>query len=187
MLRLNVKTKAGVSGSHRVCWIGLACAAALVAAGPVLGMHRQHHATTQVAWSPSNERLEVVHQVFAHDLEAVLIKLGAPGNITLEDVETRARAALYVAERFTLTGGESTDIALETLGAEVEGETLFVYQEAAIGGPPRELCANNTILFDLWSDQENVTVYDPDREAVGPTVSLLTKAGRTTRACGQPE
>lgn len=154
----------------------LAAFVLVVAVPAAHAWHRQHVAVTQIAWSPTTRMLEVVHELHAHDVEAMLIALGAPGNISLEDPQVQARAALYVAERFTLSQQDNTPIALDIVGAEFSGHDLYIYQEAPMASAPDGVCVRNTLLFDMWSDQANTVTFDRDRSRAGKIASLVFKA-----------
>ncbi len=153
----------------------LAALALAVTAGPAQA-HRQHHAVVTVAWSPSAARLEVAHQLHDHDLEDALVHAGHAADLTLESIDAQALAALYVADRFTLTTPDGAPIPLEILGVEIEDDTVWVYQEAALAAPPDEVCVINVVLFDLLDDQVNTVILDANREASGHAGSLTFKA-----------
>lgn len=133
-----------------------ALALIILAAAPVAGAaHRLHAALTTVEWRDSAGSLEVTHRLFAHDFEQWLGR-NAPGEgRDLAHLEARARAALYAERHFALSNGEGEAIPLTTLGAETEGEYLYVYQEALMDSPPAGLTVDNSLLHDLWRDQIN--------------------------------
>jgi hypothetical protein len=54
-----------------------------------------------------------------------------------------------------MTDGGKT-IALQPLGAEMEGEAILVYQECRLATPPKVLSIVNGILRDVFEGQTNL-------------------------------
>lgn len=103
----------------------------VIAAAPVAGAaHRLHAALTTVEWRESAGSLEVTHRMFAHDVEQWLARAAPDESRDIASLEARARAALYAERHFVLKTEEGKPIPLTTLGAEMEGEYLYIYQEA---------------------------------------------------------
>jgi hypothetical protein len=118
--------------------LGSACAVA----------HRGHAVWTDISWS--DDHFEIVHRMHLSDAITVSRYMGASQPI--DDMRSLALVALYVEERFLLLG-QSGPIALETIGAEIEDDFIFVYQEWAAGLPeglPEEFPRiDNQILLDV--------------------------------------
>ncbi len=139
---------------------GLGAGVGLFAA-PALA-HRSHTAMTSVAWIPNDAaapdasgRLEVEHRFYGHDLIAALARQpeGAPDSF--EPLRARARAALYVADRFSLMDANGAPIALTTLGAQVVSDRVLVFQEALGVARPTALGARSSVLMEVHADQIN--------------------------------
>ena len=129
--------------------------------------HRQPEALTAISYNPNTESTEIVHQLHAHDAEQVLEDLPNAEKTTIDSLEGKARLALYVEERFALadqSGNPLTGVKL--LGAELEGDTLYAYQEYA-KALPQTFRIRNDILRDTFPDQVN-------------TVNVHTEAGIRT-------
>lgn len=95
----------------------------LALSGPALA-HRQPEVevTVEVAEDETSEVMHVTHRLHAHDALRALRVMGE-ARPSLEEPEQKARLALYVAENLRLTGDAETEI----VGAETEGNYLFVY------------------------------------------------------------
>lgn len=70
-------------------------------------------------------------------------------------VRNQAQMMLYIEQHFGLTDG-GKKIALEPLGAEVEGEALLLYQSSKLAEPPKGLMIDNRILRDVFDGQTNL-------------------------------
>jgi hypothetical protein len=150
---------------NRLFWI--ASFANLFFAVSNIQAHRQPEALTAISYNPNTGSTEIVHQLHAHDAERVLEELPANGKTPIDTVEGQARLALYVEERFELAdqnGNLLSDVKL--LGAELEGDTLYAYQEY-VKALPRTILIRNDILRDILPDQVN-------------TVNVHTEAGIRT-------
>jgi len=146
----------------------------LPASLPALG-HRLNAALTTVELNERRERLEVVHRFYVHDAEQALpLLLGNAGRHDLyDDPAARLRFALYVHERFALSAGGSP-LTLDLLGAEIDGDYLWVYQIGPIPGADADtLRVRQPALQELWPDQVNqVNVH-----LRGPPRTLEFRAG----------
>jgi hypothetical protein len=127
-------------------------AAALLAAP--LRAHQQKFAVSTISVNPRTRRLEVVHQVPVHDAEHALRRQGAASADIVGSPASREAFARYVAGRFTLRANDGP-VALELVGSEITGGSLWVYQEAPALPAGTKLIVNSQILTDVWAKQEN--------------------------------
>lgn len=136
---------------------------ALVLAVPAAA-HQQKLAITTIEHNPRTGLIEVIHRIPLHDAEHALRQQqergqggpergGASADI-VSDPDSRRQFALYVTDRFSIAfEGELID--LTTLGSEIEGGHLLVYQEAPSPGLGAELSVRSAILTDIWPTQVN--------------------------------
>jgi hypothetical protein len=109
-----------------------------------------------VAWN--GEGFEITHRM--HLADAIAINRFMGGREAIEKARSLARVALYVEERFLVLGspGDSPEAIdsrpLRTLGAEVEDDYLFVYQEWQSPLPKRFPSIDNSLLLDLEPDAQ---------------------------------
>jgi len=130
---------------------------ALAVAPPALA-HRSQTVLTTVMWNAGSSLLEVTHRVHNADAEAWLALQGTAGGASAVDitvVRNQAQVMLYIEQHFGLTDG-GRKIALEPLGAEVEGEALLLYQTSKLAAPPKGLAIDNRILRDVFEGQTNL-------------------------------
>lgn len=128
--------------------IALAFAAGLQA-------HRVPEALTSIEYNLNTGSTEIVHRLHVHDIEPNIDRILTEGGQSLETLEGRARVSLYVQERFEIIlDGELKSAVLSLLGAEIEGQYLYVYQEYK-GELSDSLKIRNDILRDVFSAQVN--------------------------------
>jgi len=130
---------------------------ALVVAPPALA-HRSQTVLSTVLWNAATSMLEVTHRFHNADAEAWLSQQrtgGGAERIDITVVQNQAQMMLYVEDHFALTDGGRA-IALQPLGAEVEGEALLIYQECKMAQPPKALAINNQIFRDVFEGQTNL-------------------------------
>lgn len=106
--------------------------------------HRGHAVWTDIVWA--GDRFEITHRMHLADAVSINRRLG--GHEGIEAPRSLARLALYAEERFTVRGGDGTAAALTTLGAEIEDDFLFVYQEWRTALPARFPALENRLLLD---------------------------------------
>jgi hypothetical protein len=86
--------------------------------------HRDHGVWTEVLWAETH--FEITHQLHLADALPLLEALDA--NAAIDSLEGQALIALHVAETFSLEA-ESAKGSIETIGAEIDDDFLFIYQE----------------------------------------------------------
>lgn len=132
----------------------VACAAGLIA--PAAYAHRSHTVLSTIEWNEQARSLDVTHRLHGHDAEIALAKanLMSPGD-DLTQPRTQARLALYVDQRFRLSGSLGP-IDLEILAAEMDGAEILLYQTARLEAGPDMITIDNRLLRDAFDDQTNL-------------------------------
>jgi len=105
----------------------------------------------------------ITHTIHRHDAEIALARAGLIDRPEIDSLTSRAHIALHVEETFTLDG-----LSITTLGAETEGNRIYIYQEATLEALPERLGVNARILRNLYADQINAV----DIEVAGVVQSL---------------
>ena len=158
--------------------VGLLCVAALLVAAPSFA-HQQKTAVTRLLFNANSGNLEVMHHLFLHDAEhAASVVFGEKQDL-IESADSRALFGSYVVNRFAIALADeaSTPVELRYLGEEIDGQYLWVYQEAVgfiedfaeqrtgslvNGSPvngeerPLALFLVNSVLRDVWPEQANL-------------------------------
>jgi hypothetical protein len=120
--------------------------------------HRMPGSLTLIELNEGAGTIEVTHRLHRHDAELGLASASDDPHLTFDDVESRARLALYVEQRFRIAAcrddGVAADIDLTLIGAELQADFIFVYQEAR-QALPRCIAVRNDILRDVLPAQAN--------------------------------
>lgn len=140
----------------------------LVLAGTLPGAgHRLNLTTSEVEWQVEGQTLDVTHRLHLDDALTLLSQLGAADGVL--DLAASARLLNYVEANFSLRA-KAGEIALEPIGAHIQGNMLFVYQRASLAVPPTALEVRNELLHDIQvdaSNQVNLRVGDVVRSHTG--------------------
>jgi hypothetical protein len=128
---------------------------ALLLSSAVSQAHRLPEGLTTVSYNPTTASTEIVHRLHVHDAETGLAEIMQNAQFTLGTLESQARFALYVEQRFTIRDNASgTALTLVLVGAELEGDQVLVFQEVA-GALPFRVAMRNDILREVYPDQVN--------------------------------
>lgn len=137
------------------------------------GAHRLQHSLSDLHWRVDDALLEVAHSFHLDDAMVLLADLGSPeGHV---DPATGARLLYYVEQRFGLIL-DGKALELEPVGAQIDGDALWVYQEAKLKRPPDRLTVECRLLHAYHEDQQNQINW-----RIGQVVrSLQLSAGQPT-------
>ena len=139
--------------------LSLAITLLAVAFVPAAMAHRQPTALTIIEFNPNTQITEVTHQLHAHEAAEILQRTAEHRSLPLESTEARARIALYAESKFAIINADSGEmLKLKLLGAQLDGESLFVFQEyeQKLEMP---LKVRNAILQDRYPDQVNTVNF----------------------------
>ncbi|WOI53362.1 DUF6702 family protein [Parvularcula sp. LCG005] len=131
--------------------LSLVCALLMIAT-PALA-HRQPEVMTTINYTGEGKKAatQITHRIHAHDAIQLLATLPTVSTPNLDDTKNLARLALYASRQFDMDG------SVKTLGAEIEGNYVYVYQEAK--GHPTLLGSHILSDFsDDWSNYVNVEI-----------------------------
>lgn len=116
--------------------------------------HREKLTLSEVVWNAEAQVIEVSHRVHIDDAQRAMVMAGVLREPNLRRLADQAKFALYVTENFALAGPDA-DINLETLGAEIEGSYIWVYQQAGLKALPGKIYVDCQILRTVFADQSN--------------------------------
>ena len=114
--------------------------------------HRQHHVWTESERNPNTGLIDISHRFHIQDGLHILQDKGPDAAaLPIESVEALAHLALYVDQHFALWPRcDSTKIrSLELIGAGIDDDFIYVYQEVDLAGQIHELSFSNTMLQDI--------------------------------------
>jgi hypothetical protein len=138
----------------------LLCLALLALNLPATGhAHRLQSILSTVSYNERTRMLEVVHETHAHDVEFALVNLSEYPN-GLENIRAQALAGLELVKDFHLWDSTGNAIELQLVGAELEADIFYVYQEASMAGLPNALQVEQNMLMTHWPDMQNTVNVD---------------------------
>ena len=160
--------------SRRHYLTGLLAAAALFAVAPAEA-HRQP-VTFSTIEPLENGRLGITHRLHAHDAVRILALDPEVTQPSLEGLKARAKVALYVSKRFqiALTEAGSDPVKTGIIGAELEGDDFYIYQEVDRPLPDATWYLNSTILQELDQGWQSHVNYSFDSE-----IRTVTYSGKS--------
>lgn len=163
----------------------LFCAAVLtLAAAGLVSAHRLNEALTTIDVNPRTGGLEVIHEVFMHDLEEAFIRRHGRSLIVTSDKTDVGLAIALVTEAFRVAGADGQPVPLTLIGAERHLDRLIIYREAASPPPLAQMMIEDGILMDAFPAQTNrVHVRNGDR--VYTLIFDATTVGETHPALPQ--
>ncbi|MFM7395520.1 MAG: DUF6702 family protein [Gammaproteobacteria bacterium] len=128
--------------------------AVVIGLGSVAEAHRSHVTLTRVALNSRSGSLEIVHAIHYHDALRLLAVLGVPDSVQPTSTEGRARIALEIEKEFRWLMPQGRVATPVTLGAELEGDNLIVYQELRSPVPGR-WSVESSFMHRVFEDQTN--------------------------------
>lgn len=124
--------------------------AALSVAAPAAA-HRLARTETEIRILDDGT-ISVIHVYHLQDAQSALFQAGLIDEPDLSSLRARAKLALYTQERFAIAANDVT-AALEIIGAEIEGDSVYIYQDGQIGAGT--LTVDARMLRDLIKNQSN--------------------------------
>mgnify|MGYP003624191514 CR=1 FL=1 len=132
----------------------LLCACLVLPLATPVQAHREQSILTSIAFNPRTHMLEVIHQLYAHDVEhAFGNAIQSEGG--LDNIRAQALVSLELAKSFRLWNAQREEISLILVGAELEAEFFYIYQEAEITAIPDVMQIEHGMLRNYWADMQN--------------------------------
>src|SRR5690606_25756706 len=140
---------------------------ALLIAAPAL--HDYFVSICTVKHNAEEQRLQIVWRMTTHDLEHALEpetggrKLHLGSKLELPQADSLLRSYLLKHLSIEMDGDP---VAIEYLGRDVEMEDLYCYLQVEDVPMFRTITVKNTLLFDVFPEQENVVHLETDRGTI---------------------
>lgn len=122
--------------------------------------HQQKTAVTRILFNENTGNIEIMHRFFVHDAEhAAGVVFGESQNL-MESASSRELFSNYVINRFAVATenslGESSELRLNYVGEEIDGQFMWVYQETEQMDDVAAMSVVHLALRDVWPDQANL-------------------------------
>ena len=144
----------------------------LMALAITVSAHQQKEAYTTVLFNIRSGNIEVAHQFLIHDAEHALAEVNGSEADILLNSSTQQEFGAYVVSHFGMRRSDGSSMKLKSLGVEIEGKYIWVYQEAPLEDI-EQLEIIMTALQEVWPSQINHI----NMEKNGRTRSLRLKTG----------
>lgn len=138
----------------RAAAAGLAVVAAACCSTAALA-HRSHVTLTRLTPNERSGQWEVVHAIHYHDALRLLAVRGVRDDVQPASIEGRARLALEVERGFRWRAPDGSLLRPVTVGAELEGDNVLIYQELAAPTAPGRYTIESSFMHDVFDDQQN--------------------------------
>lgn len=136
--------------------------------------HRGHETWTDVVWADGY--FEITHQIHIADALNLLESMDADADI--ESMEGLTLLALHVEANFRISDA-SEAVALDTIGAEIDDDFLYVFQEWVTPLPKQIPVFQSEILREVESNIISMVHYQAP--GVSETLNVGTGVPRSTR------
>ncbi|MDJ0839326.1 MAG: hypothetical protein QNK37_22600 [Acidobacteriota bacterium] len=145
----------------------------LLVCAPALA-HQKKEAITRVIFNERTGSIEVIHRFLLHDAEhAVKQIFGGKADI-IGSKQTQKDFSKYIMDRFKMADAAGKELTLQTVGYEVEGKHIWVYQETPIRKGLEGLQIIHNALRDIWPKQVNLVNIERKKK-----IQSLLFTGRT--------
>jgi len=135
------------------------CAAFVLLGALPAQAHIEQTLLTTVSFNPRTQRVEIIHQVYAHDVEhAFGNSVQADGG--LDQIPAQARVGVELSDTFKLWDIDGNEIALALVGAELEADFFYIYQEAELASIPEAMRVQHGMLRNYWPEMRNYLNVD---------------------------
>ncbi|WP_372762350.1 DUF6702 family protein [Pseudoalteromonas sp.] len=133
-------------------WLIIVCV--LVASSAMA--HQLKSSVTTVLFNQRTNNIELMHRFYLHDTEHAVATLFNGKIDIISNKQDQQRFAKYVESHVALTTLDGSPLALNFVGAQVDGKFFWVYQEAPIPADIAGIKMSNGALRDLWPAQVNM-------------------------------
>jgi len=136
--------------------------------------HDFHVSLTTIKYSAEESTYQTTIKLFTDDLEKALNEENSR-EIILTNNEFDEYVEAYVQSRFKLYDDKGERLNLAYFGKELEYDVTWVYLESSPVKAAPNLCVENTLLNEVFSDQSHIVHYYLGEN----TTTVLLDASRT--------
>ncbi len=121
-------------------------------------LHKIHVSLTNIVYKKESKTLQITTRIFIDDIENTINKkygLKLEFDTEKETSETDKYLKKYFEENLKITL-DNQEITLSYLGKEYDEDIVYVYFEMENIPDFKQIEVKNTVLFDLFDDQQNI-------------------------------
>ncbi|WP_341226287.1 DUF6702 family protein [uncultured Arcticibacterium sp.] len=117
--------------------------------------HDFHTSLTEMNYNPSSNSFEITMRVFTDDFQEAIEQSSGKKNIVLNDEAIEPFVKKYINRHFAFVKGKEVKFA-NYLGIEAEPDASWIYLELPYSKELESYSILNTILMELFDDQNNL-------------------------------
>ncbi len=134
-------------------------------------LHKEYYSITEIKHSKKEQTLQISMRLFTNDIDLALNKhFSRTIELGTENETANADNLLvsYLNQKFTIWLNNK-QITYEYLGKEFEKDVSYIYLECPIDEPISTLTVQNSVLTELYFEQENIVkihINDLDKSLI---------------------
>ena len=125
--------------------------------------HPFHVSVSDIKYKEDKRAIQISTRIFLDDLEMALRAYTGNGNLDIMDEESwdfiNTNLEKYLLDRIKLWDGKGREYELNYIGAEIEEDVMWCYIEIEKVKKLERVKVWNSILHEVWSDQENLVHF----------------------------
>ncbi|GEK10407.1 DUF6702 family protein [Pseudoalteromonas peptidolytica] len=122
--------------------------------------HQLKAAITTVLFNERSGNIEIMHRFYLHDTEHAIEHLFSQDADIFNNQKDRDNFASYVSKRVELKATNGKALPLQLVGAEIDGQFFWVYQQTPLFSPITALNMRHGALRDVWPQQVNLVNFE---------------------------
>lgn len=127
-----------------------------------LSVHDFFVSILTIRHTPATQTLDLTWRITAHDIEHALENV-APLKLGSEREHPKADSILNAYFKQHLVLFQDKQLTWTWIGKELDGETLYCYLQVDSITSPRDLLVRNTLLQDVFLEQQNLVHVEGER------------------------
>ncbi|WP_448213723.1 DUF6702 family protein [Colwellia sp. MEBiC06753] len=137
--------------------------------------HKYFFAITDISYNNQAQRLEIIHQLTAHDVENAIARINDT-HFNPEHPQYELFIQQYVTDHFNLSQ-ENQQLPITWIGVENKLDKIYVYQEVSLNKFLIPLVVKNDLLVDTYPKQVNTVNFENNDFQVSLTFNKSQQVG----------
>ncbi|MEO9869011.1 DUF6702 family protein [Ekhidna sp.] len=126
-------------------------------------LHPFHVSVSDIKYKEDKKALQISTRIFLDDLELALQTYSGNEKLDIAKAEdwnfVKENLKPYILERLKLWDEKGEAYELNYIGAEIEDDVMWCYIEIEKVKKLKQVKVSNTILHEVWGDQENLVHF----------------------------
>ena len=126
-------------------------------------VHPFHVSVSDIKYKEDKKAIQISTRIFLDDLEMALRAYTGNDRLDIMDKGSwdfvNTNLEKYLLDRMKLWDEKGKEYELNYIGAEIEEDVMWAYLEVEKVKKLKEVKVWNSILYEVWSDQENLVHF----------------------------